>query len=101
MSTGKPNNLQFQEAMLGCAMMLQQQPEFDTDLMIYPVTKVLQFADEVCETYRSEGIYGTRLYIHAERFATRLEEWWSSLSTDLRNTGRSLPSSVWASHLAD
>ncbi|KAJ5415116.1 hypothetical protein N7465_003811 [Penicillium sp. CMV-2018d] len=86
MSSGKPNNLQFRESMLRCATMLQQQPEFDTDLMIYPVTKVLQFADEVCETYRSEGIYGTRLYIHAERFTTRLEEWWSSLSTDLRNT---------------
>ncbi|CAI7582769.1 unnamed protein product [Penicillium palitans] len=86
MSSGKPNNLQFHEAMLRCAMMLQQQPEFDTDLMIYPVTKVLQFAEEVCETYRSEGIHGTRLYIHAERFTTRLEEWWSSLSMDLRST---------------
>ncbi|OQD98515.1 hypothetical protein PENSOL_c009G08319 [Penicillium solitum] len=86
MSSGKPNNLQFHEAMLRYAMMLQQQPEFDTDPMIYPVTKVLQFAEEVCETYRSEGIHGTRLYIHAERFTTRLEEWWSSLSTDLRNT---------------
>lgn len=86
MSSGKPNNLQFHEAMLRCSMMLQQQPEFNTDLMIYPMTKVLQFAEEVCETYRSEGIHGTRLHIHAERFTTRLEEWWSSLSTDLRNT---------------
>ncbi|KAI3232173.1 transcriptional regulator family: Fungal Specific TF [Penicillium roqueforti] len=86
MSSGKPNNLQFHEAMLRCAMILQQQPEFDTDLLIYPVTKVLQFAEEVCETYQSEGIHGTRLYIHAERFTTRLEEWWSSLSTDLRST---------------
>lgn len=77
--------------MLRCSMMLQQQPEFDTDLLIYPVTKVLQFAEEVCETYRSEGIHGTRLYIHAERFTTRLEEWWSSLSTDLRSTGTTLP----------
>ncbi|KAJ5394293.1 uncharacterized protein N7487_011934, partial [Penicillium crustosum] len=85
MSSGKPNNLQFHEAMLRCAIMLQQLPEVDTDLMIYPVTKVLQFAEEVCETYRSEGLHGTRLYIHAERFTTRLEEWWSSLSTDLRN----------------
>ncbi|EKV12271.1 hypothetical protein PDIG_45960 [Penicillium digitatum PHI26] len=86
MSSGKPNNLQFHEAMLRCAMMLQQQPEFDTDLLMYPVTKVLQFAEEICETYRFEGIHGARLYIHAERFTTRLEEWWSSLSTDLRNT---------------
>lgn len=92
MSSGKPNNIQFHEAMLRCAIILQQQPEFDTDFMIYPVTKVLQFAEEVCETYRSEGIHGTRLYIHAERFTTRLEEWWSSLSMDLRNTGRSLRS---------
>lgn len=92
MSSGKPNNLQFHEGMLQCAMMLQQQPEFETDLLIYPVTKVLQFSEEVCETYRSEGINGPRLYIHAERFTTRLEEWWSCLSTDLRNTGRSLSS---------
>ncbi|KAK4866695.1 hypothetical protein LT330_008248 [Penicillium expansum] len=86
MSLSKPNNLKFHEDMLRCAMMLQKQPEFDTDHLIYPVTKVLQFAEEVCETYRSEGIHGTRLCIHAERFTTRLEEWWSSLSTDLRNT---------------
>lgn len=100
MSSGKPNNLQFHEAILRCAMMLQKQPEFDTDLMIYPMTKVLQFAEEVCETYRSEGIYGTRLYIYAERFTIRLEEWWSSLSTDLRNTGRN-PPKLWAFHSAD
>ncbi|GFF22903.1 hypothetical protein IFM61606_08659 [Aspergillus udagawae] len=86
MSSGKPNNLQFHKDMLRCAMMLQQQPEFETDLLIYPMTKVLQFTEEVCETYRSEGIHSPRLYIHAERFTTWLEEWWSSLSTDLRNT---------------
>ncbi|KAJ5670077.1 uncharacterized protein N7477_005440 [Penicillium maclennaniae] len=86
MSSGKPNNLQFHEGMLRCAMLLQQQPELETDLLIYPVTKVLQFSEEVCETYRSEGINGPRLHIHAERFMSRLEEWWSSLSTDLRNT---------------
>ncbi|KGO65950.1 hypothetical protein PITC_021510 [Penicillium italicum] len=86
MASGKPNNLKFNEAMLRCAMLLQQEPEFETDLLIYPVTKVLQFSEEVCETYRSEGIHGTRLYIHAGRFMTRLEEWWSSLSTELRNT---------------
>ena len=76
--------------MLPCAMMLQKQPEFETDLLIYPVTKVLQFAEEVCETYRSEGLHGSRLYIHAERFTARLEDWWSSLPTDLRNTGSCL-----------
>jgi hypothetical protein len=74
--------------MLQCAMMLQLQLEFDTDLLLYPITKVLHFGEEVCETYRSEDILGARLYIHAERFTTRLEEWWSSLSTDLRNKGR-------------
>ncbi|KAJ5382640.1 hypothetical protein N7517_000551, partial [Penicillium concentricum] len=86
MSSGKPNNLQFHDAMLRCAMMIQKQPEFDTDFMIYPVSKLLQFTEEVCETYRSEGIHGTRLCIHAERFATRLEEWWLALSTELQNT---------------
>ncbi|KAJ5626316.1 hypothetical protein N7510_002625 [Penicillium lagena] len=86
MSSGKPNNLQFHEGMLQCAMVLQQQPELETDLLIYPLTKVLQFVEEVCETYQSEGINCPRLYIYAERFTTRLEEWWSSLSTDLRNT---------------
>ncbi|GFF58000.1 hypothetical protein IFM51744_09403 [Aspergillus udagawae] len=86
MSSGKPNNLQFHKDMLRCAMMLQQQPEFETDLLIYPMTKVLQFTEEVCDTHRSEGIHSPRLYIHAERFTTWLEEWWSSLSTDLRNT---------------
>ncbi|KAE8554404.1 hypothetical protein EYB25_002943 [Talaromyces marneffei] len=86
MSSGRPNNLQYHKNMLPCAMMLQQQPEFETDSLIYPVTKVLQFAEEVCETYRSEGLYGPRLYIHAERFTTRLEDWWSSLSMHLRNT---------------
>ena len=69
-------------------MMLQQEPEFDTDLLIYPITKVLQFTEDVCETHRSEGIHSPRLYIHAERFTSWLEEWWSSLSTDLRNKGR-------------
>ncbi|EEA25704.1 conserved hypothetical protein [Talaromyces marneffei ATCC 18224] len=54
MSSGRPNNLQYHKNMLPCAMMLQQQPEFETDSLIYPVTKVLQFAEEVCETYRSE-----------------------------------------------
>jgi hypothetical protein len=68
-------------------MMLQQQPEFETDLLIYPVTKVLQFAEEVCETCRSEGLHGPRLCIHTERFTTRLEDWWPSLPMDLRNTG--------------
>lgn len=68
-------------------MMLQQQPEFKTDLLIYPVMKVLQFTEEVCETYTSEGLYGPRLYIHAERFMTRLEDWRSSLSAELRSTG--------------
>ncbi|PCH07273.1 Transcription factor [Penicillium occitanis (nom. inval.)] len=86
MSSGRPNNLQYHKNMLPCAMMLQKQPEFETDLLIYPVTKVLQFAEEVCETYRSEGLHGSCLYIHAERFTTRLEDWWSSLSMDLRNT---------------
>ncbi|KAE8396421.1 hypothetical protein BDV23DRAFT_177957 [Aspergillus alliaceus] len=85
-SSGKPNNLQFHMDMLRCAMMLHQQPEFETDLLIYPMTKLLQFTEEVCETHRSEGIYSPRLYIHAERFTTCLEEWWSSLSPDLRNT---------------
>lgn len=88
MSSGKPNNLQFHKDMLRCAMMLQQEPEFDTDLLIYPITKVLQFTEDVCETHRSEGIHSPRLYIHAERFTSWLEEWWSSLSTDLRNKGR-------------
>lgn len=76
--------------MLSCAKLLQQKPEFETDMLIYPVTKVLQFAEEVCETYRSEGLHSRCLYIHAERFTTRLEDWWSSLSTDLHNTGESL-----------
>lgn len=88
MASGKPNNLPFHKNILRCAMMLQQQPEFETDLLIYPVTKVLQFTEEACETYRLEGIHGCRLYIHAERFTKWLEEWWSSLSMDLRNTGR-------------
>lgn len=74
--------------MLQCAIILEQQPEFETDLLIYPVMKVIQFVGEVCETYRSEGICGPRLYIHAERFTIRLEEWWSSLSTDLRKAGK-------------
>jgi hypothetical protein len=69
-------------------MILQQQPQFDSDLLIYPVTKVLQFTEEVCETYQLEEIHGSRLHIHAERFIKWLEEWWSSLSMDARNTGR-------------
>ncbi|OGE56023.1 hypothetical protein PENARI_c003G06539 [Penicillium arizonense] len=85
MTSGKPNNLQFHKDMLRCAMMLQQQPKSETDLLIYPMTKVLQFTEEVCETLRSEGIHSPRLHIHAGRFTTWLEEWWSSLSTDLRN----------------
>ncbi|GAD95625.1 conserved hypothetical protein [Paecilomyces variotii No. 5] len=86
MSSGRPNLLQFHDNILRCAMMLQQEPEAETDLLIYPVTKVLQFSDEVHETYRSEGIHCPRLYIHAERFSKRLYEWWLSISTDLRNT---------------
>lgn len=82
-------------------MMLQQQPEFDTDILIYPVTKVLQFTEEVCETYRLEGIHGPLLYIHAERFTTWLEEWWSSLSMDLRNTGRNFSRSRFPIQLTD
>lgn len=79
--------------MLQWAMMLEHQPEFETDLLIYPVMKVIQFAEEVCATYRSEGIRGPRLYVHAELFTMRLEEWWSSLSADLRNAGRNFSSS--------
>ncbi|OOQ88739.1 hypothetical protein PEBR_11243 [Penicillium brasilianum] len=86
MASGKPNNLPFHKDMLRCAMMLQQQPQFETDLLIYPAIKVLQFTEEVCETYQLEGIHGSRLHIHAERFMTWLEEWWSSLSMDVRNT---------------
>ncbi|KAL5337892.1 hypothetical protein BJX70DRAFT_408960 [Aspergillus crustosus] len=86
MSSGKPNNLQCGDDMLQCALVLQQEPESETDLLIYPVIKVLQFAEDVCETYKAEGIAGTRLHIHAERFTTRLEEWWSSLPPDLRDT---------------
>ncbi|KAF3384741.1 hypothetical protein F1880_001719 [Penicillium rolfsii] len=81
----KPNNLRFHKDMLQCAMMLQQQPEFETDLLIYPMLKVLQFTEEVYETHQSEDLHSPLLYIHAERFTTWLEEWWSSLSTDLRN----------------
>ncbi|EED15880.1 conserved hypothetical protein [Talaromyces stipitatus ATCC 10500] len=86
MCSGRPNNLKFHNNMLRCAMLLQKRPEFETDLMIYPLTKLLQFAEEVCETYRAERILGGRLHIHAERFAARLEDWWSSLTEDLRNT---------------
>ncbi|RAH41858.1 Zn(II)2Cys6 transcription factor [Aspergillus brunneoviolaceus CBS 621.78] len=87
MSSGKPNNLRFHKDMLRCAKMLHQEPEpeFETDHLIYPITQVLQFNEDVCETHRSEGIYSPRLYIYAERFTTRLEEWWSSLSTEVRN----------------
>ncbi|KAJ5767118.1 uncharacterized protein N7511_004734 [Penicillium nucicola] len=86
MASQKPNNLPFHRDMLKCAMMLQQTPEFDTDLLLCPATKVLQFTEEACETYRLEGIHGARLHIHAERLETWLEDWWSSLSMDLRDT---------------
>ncbi|OJK01825.1 hypothetical protein ASPACDRAFT_1880196 [Aspergillus aculeatus ATCC 16872] len=52
MSSGKPNNLRFHKDMLRCATMLQLEPEFETDLLIYPITQVLQFNEDVCETYR-------------------------------------------------
>ncbi|PYH82741.1 hypothetical protein BO82DRAFT_61388 [Aspergillus uvarum CBS 121591] len=85
LASGKPNNLRFHKDMLQCAMLLQREPEFETDHLIYPITQVLQFTEDVCETHRSEGIHSPRLYIHAERFTTWLDEWWSSLSTDLCN----------------
>ncbi|KAJ5241821.1 uncharacterized protein N7469_000148, partial [Penicillium citrinum] len=84
-SSGKPNNLRFHKNMLLCAMILESQPEFETDLLICPVIKAIQFAEEICDTYRSEGTYGPQLHIHAERFTMRFEEWCSSLSTETRN----------------
>ncbi|KAL4875020.1 hypothetical protein BJY04DRAFT_233085 [Aspergillus karnatakaensis] len=85
-SAKKPNNLRFHENMLRCARMLQRRPEFETDLLIYPAIKLMQLAEEVCETYQTEGISGSQLHMQAGRFATRLEDWWLSLSADLRDT---------------
>ncbi|RAH75737.1 hypothetical protein BO86DRAFT_327418 [Aspergillus japonicus CBS 114.51] len=62
LASGKPNNLRFHKDMLQCAMLLQREPEFETDLLIYPITKVLQFTDDVCETYRSEVLLIDRYY---------------------------------------
>ena len=73
--------------------MLQGQQEFGTDALLYPVIKLQQFIQEVYETYRlgNDQIYGFRFYTHTERLAARLEEWWTFLTTELRQTG-SFPS---------
>ena len=94
MSSGRPNKLQYHKNMLPCALILQQQPEFETDLLIYPVTKVLQFAEEANEIYNSEDFHGPSLCIHARQFTTRLEDWWSSLSLHLSGTGKRLSTFV-------
>ncbi|RAH70425.1 fungal specific transcription factor domain-containing protein [Aspergillus aculeatinus CBS 121060] len=54
MSSGKPNNLRFHKDMLRCAKMLHQEPEpeFETDNLLYPITQVLQFNEDVCDTHR-------------------------------------------------
>ncbi len=69
--------------------MLQGQEEFGTDALLYPVIKLQQFIQEVYETYRlgNDQIHGFRFYTHTERLAARLEEWWTSLTTELRQTG--------------
>lgn len=79
--------------------MLQGEQEFVTDVLLYPVIKLQQFIQEVYETYRlgNDQIHGFRFYTHTERLATRLEEWWASLTTELRHAGNisSLDLLVW------
>lgn len=88
-ATGKPNNLPFSEHVLPCATMLQGEQEFVTDALLYPVIKLQQFIQEVYETYRlgNDQIHGFRFHTHTERLATRLEEWWISLTTELCQAG--------------
>ncbi|KAJ5159732.1 uncharacterized protein N7482_006736, partial [Penicillium canariense] len=88
-SSGKPNNLRISSNMLRAALVLQREREYDTDELIYHLLKQQQFVDEVCETYRFERQQSdrSRLCTHAERFATRLEDRWSSLSVELRRNG--------------
>ncbi|PYI28965.1 hypothetical protein BP00DRAFT_401748 [Aspergillus indologenus CBS 114.80] len=62
LASGKPNNLRFHEHMLQCAMLLQRESEYETDLLIYPITKVLQFTEDVFETHRSEVLLIDRYY---------------------------------------
>ncbi|KAL2844550.1 hypothetical protein BJY01DRAFT_186259 [Aspergillus pseudoustus] len=85
-SSGKPNSLPFSADMLRAASALQRRREFDTDDLIYPLLQLQQFVDEICETYRLERQSSScsRSCTHTERFALRLEEWWSSVPADLR-----------------
>ncbi|KAL5001032.1 hypothetical protein BDV10DRAFT_192527 [Aspergillus recurvatus] len=80
--TSKPDNFHYSEHVLRCARLLQQMQEFPTDELIYPVTKLQQFTREVCDTYQL-GIFQINAS-HPERYMARLEEWWSSLPSDIQ-----------------
>ncbi|KAL4919265.1 hypothetical protein BDW62DRAFT_209964 [Aspergillus aurantiobrunneus] len=88
MSTAKPNNLPFSEHVLPCAMTLQHDQEYPTDKLIYSVIRLQQLTEEASETYRLGHLQTQefRPHTHAERLKTRLEEWWSTVSSDIRGT---------------
>ncbi|KAL4992686.1 hypothetical protein BDW68DRAFT_148568 [Aspergillus falconensis] len=78
-ATSKPDNFHCSEHVLRCSRLLQQEQELPTDEFIYPVIRLQQFTQEVCDIYQQGyfPISGS----HPERFTARLEEWWSSLSS--------------------
>ncbi|KAL6231204.1 hypothetical protein BDW75DRAFT_233814 [Aspergillus navahoensis] len=50
--TSKPDNFHCSEQVLHCTRMLQQEQEFPTDKFIYPMIKLQQLTQEVCDIYQ-------------------------------------------------
>jgi hypothetical protein len=79
--------------MLGCAIFLQQSPEFESDHLVYPLIKLQRVVEEARDLYRIDKTTnsGARTHTHAERLIMNLEEWRHALPLNIQHSGMNKP----------
>ncbi|RFU29496.1 hypothetical protein B7463_g6823, partial [Scytalidium lignicola] len=85
---GKPNILPFTQYMMGCAVVLQESPEFETDHLVYPLIKLQRVVEEARDLYRIDRTTDSRprAHTHAERLMMNLEEWRHALPVNIQDS---------------
>lgn len=78
--------------MLESAQMLQQNPEYESDCMLYPLVQLQRLAEESRDLYRMEKATSRRprLHTHASRLMSSLAYWKYSLPVNLQDSGTNI-----------
>lgn len=96
----KPNTIPLTDYMLDCARKFQQDPEFESDELIYPLARLQKLVEEVRDVYRSEKSVNvrSRLHTHADRLMSHLELWKSSIPPNVQESGTKWLKRIFSAH---